>query len=89
METTQIGWLDAGYGNLLLQSKPMQFQSQKALPAGLQADGDIRNAKSLQLANGQTLLIFAVYGDQLKAFTLVPVRQKISARPGIPSTATF
>lgn len=73
-ETTQIGWYDSSYGNVLLQNEPMQFQSTNPLNHNLQADGDVRRIQTVQLANGQTLILFGVYGGKLKAYS---VKQKI------------
>lgn len=69
-ETNQLGWYDASYGNILLQTSPFQFEVVPPLSANLQLDGDVRVVRRLPLPNGQDLFLFGIYGGALKAYSI-------------------
>lgn len=69
-ETTQIGWYDASYGQVAFLTKNGEMQSSTTLELGMNLDGDIRDLASLQLANGQTIILAPRYNGPLAVYRL-------------------
>lgn len=69
-ETNQIGWYDASYGTLMLQSGTFELEPLNPLSVNLELDDDIRGLQSLKLANDKRLFLFPIYGGRMKAYTL-------------------
>lgn len=69
-ETTQLGWQDASYGNILLNKGNMHFEPVNPLAAGFVMDGDVRSLVLLPANTGKSLILGGVYAGKLKAFRL-------------------
>lgn len=67
-ETTQIGWYDASYGQVAFQTKTGKWQSSTALAFGMNLDGDVRGLASLELANGQLIILAPRYNGPLAVY---------------------
>ncbi len=75
METNQIGFFDASYGALLSPHNSFAIDAKSVLSYGLDASGDVRVVRKLELANGKTLILLGVYGGALKAYVIDDVKQ--------------
>lgn len=71
-ETTQIGRYDASYGQVAFQTANGEWQSNTALAFGMNLDGDVRGLDSLQLANGQVIILAPRYNGPLAVYRLSP-----------------
>ena len=71
-ETTQIGCYDASYGQIALQTENGEWQSSTALQFGMNLDGDVRGLASLQLANGQIIILAPRYNGALAVYRYSP-----------------
>ncbi len=70
-ESNQLGWFDASYGHVLQQETALNFRVSSAINFNLIADGDVRTLKTLQLNNGNRLLLLGEYGNKLKTYELI------------------
>jgi len=69
-ETTQLGWQDASYGNILINKGNMQFEAVNPLAAGFIMDGDVRSLAQLLAGADKILILGGVYNGELKVFRM-------------------
>jgi hypothetical protein len=69
-ETMQLGWYDAGYGNLFINQGDMNFEPLNPLSAGFVAEGDVRRMVSLRGPQGVRWVVLGKQGDAMAVFRL-------------------
>ena len=75
--TPQVGRMDAGRGTLLLNRGDRQWEYVDNQAAGLEVDGQVRDAQFINLAGGKKALLVGQNGEALEVFK---VREEVGKK---------